>query len=171
MKALIIWLGFLIIPVPVSAARGDEPQIHRFSDPKHPDMLAWKVDYVLPEDAGNPLIELDYDHWDPKAEGDAFCKKQLNAVKVDSKASTFSFVVFLSAKASLIVLNGKEFQGKGAPLIMDKKVKTPSQPALDSGTGGFMLAFKPNSERPADQVASYFDLDSWILLTISFSPE
>jgi hypothetical protein len=38
------------------------------------------------------------------------------------------------------------------------------------GTGGFMLVFKPNAKRPPDQVESYFDLDSWVLLTIRFDP-
>ena len=47
-------------------AQGDEPQFQRFSDPHHPEMLGWKVDYALPEDAGNPVIELDYDFWAPK---------------------------------------------------------------------------------------------------------
>jgi hypothetical protein len=121
---------------------------------------------VLPEEAGNPQIELDYDYWDPKVEGDAFSKKRLNFAKIESKATLVSFVVLLSTKASLIVLNGKEFHGKGAPLITDKKMKTASRPTLDSGTGGFMLALKPNAKTPPVQVGSYFDLDSWILLTI-----
>jgi hypothetical protein len=131
-------------------------------------MLGWQVDYLLPEDAGNPDIELDYDFWDPKIEGDAFSKKRLNSIKIESKAGTISFVTLLSPKESLIVLNGKEFHGKGSSLVTDKKVDIVSQPMLDSGTGGYLLVFKPNPKRPPDQVGSYFDLDSWILLTIRF---
>jgi hypothetical protein len=50
MKIATIWLWLLTIPVLVTIARADEPQIQQFSDPKHPGMAAWKVDYVLPED-------------------------------------------------------------------------------------------------------------------------
>lgn len=54
----------------------------------------------------NLKIELDYDYWDPKVEGDAFSKRHL----------------------------------------------------------------KPNVKTPPDQISSYFDLDSWVLLTIRFNP-
>jgi len=84
-------------------------------------MLAWKVDYVLPDDAAKPEIDLDYDYWDPKVEGDAFSKRRLNSAKVDSTPGTLSFVILLSPKESLITLNGKEFRGKGSSLITDKK--------------------------------------------------
>jgi hypothetical protein len=147
----------------------DEPQIQQFSDPKHPGMVAWKVDYVLPEDAGNPKIELDYDYSDQKVEGDAFSTKHLNSAKVEAKRTTLSFVILLGTKESSIVLDGKEFRGKGTPLITDKKAKLPSRPSLDSGTGGFMLAFKPNPNGPPNQVSSYFDLDSWVLLGFRFN--
>ena len=33
-----------------------------------------------------------------------------------------------------------------------------------------MLVFKPNAKWPPDQVESYFDLDSWVLLMIRFDP-
>jgi len=92
-------------------------------------MLAWKVDYVLPDDAAKPEIDLDYDYWDPKVEGDAFSKRRLNSAKVASR------------------------------------------PTLDSGTGGFMLILKPNAKTPPDQIGSYFDLDSWVLLTIRFNQD
>jgi hypothetical protein len=168
MKILIVLLGFLTIPALVTTTLADEPQIRQFSDPKHPGMVGWKIDYGLPEEAGSPQIELDYDYWDPKVEGDAFSKKRLNAAEIDSKTGTLSLVVLLSAKESFIVLNGKEVRGKGISLLTDKKVKVPAQPTLDSGTGGFILVFKPNAKTPPDQVESYFDLDSWVLLTIRF---
>jgi hypothetical protein len=171
MKIIISLLAFLTIPVVVTIARGDEPQIQQFADPKHPGMLAWKIDYVLPENAVNPIIELDYDYWDPKVEGDAFSKKRLNSVKTESKTGTLSFVILLSPKESLITLNGKQFHAEGSPLITDKKVTIVSHPTLDSGTGGFMLVLKPNSKTPPDQDRSYFDLDSWVLLTIRFNPD
>jgi hypothetical protein len=171
MKVLITSLGFLTIPVLVTIAHGDEPKIAQFSDAKHPAMLAWKIDYALPEDAGNPVIELDYDYWDPKVEGDAFSKKRLNSAKIDPKTGTLSFVILLSPKESLITVNGKEFHGKGSSLVADKKVTIASHPEPDSGTGGFMLIFKPNAKRPPDQISSYFDLDSWVLLTIQFNPD
>jgi len=164
-------VAFLTIPLVVTIARGDEPQIQQFDDPKHPGMLAWKVDYVLAEDAGKPEIDLDYDYWDPKVEGDAFSKRRLNSAKVDSTPETLSFVILLSPKESLITLNGKEFRGKGSSLITDKKVTIASRPTLDSGTGGFMLILKPNAKTPPDQIGSYFDLDSWVLLTIRFNPD
>ena len=168
MKVFITLLGSLTISVLVTIARGDEPQIEQFSDAKHPGMLAWKVDYVLPEDAGHPLIELDYDYWDPKVEGDAFSKKRLNSAKIDSKTGTLSFVILLSSRESLITVKGKGSHGKGSSLVTDKNVTIASHPRLDSGTGGFMLIFKPNAKRPPDQTSSYFDLDSWVLLTIQF---
>jgi hypothetical protein len=171
MKNIVSLLAFLTIPALATIARGDEPQIQQFADPKHPGMLAWKVDYVLPEDAGKPEIDLDYDCWDPKVEGDAFSKKRLNSAETDSKTGTLSFVILLNPNKSLITLNGKEFRGKGSSLITDKKVTIASHPTLDSGTGGFMLILKPNAKTPSDQDKSYFDLDSWVLLTIRFNPD
>jgi hypothetical protein len=168
MKILIILFGFVTIPGLLTTALADEPQIRQFSDPKHPGMLGWKIDYVLPEDSGNPIIEMDYDYWGPKDEGDAFSKKRLNTPKIDSKTGTLSFVVLLSAKESVIVLNGKEVRGKGCSLVTDKKVTVAAHPTLDSGTGGFMLLRKPNAKLPPDQLGSYFDFDSWVLLTIRF---
>ncbi|HYZ72351.1 MAG TPA: hypothetical protein VE641_04685 [Chthoniobacterales bacterium] len=35
-----------------------------------------------------------------------------------------------------------------------------NEAAAGYGTGGFMLAYKPNPKRPPDQVSPYFDLDS-----------
>jgi hypothetical protein len=49
MKIFVTWLGFLMVPLLVTIARGDELQIQQYSDPKHPGMVAWKVDYVLPD--------------------------------------------------------------------------------------------------------------------------
>ena len=46
MKVLVTLLGFLMIPVLVTIAHGDEPQIEQFSDAQHPGMLAWKIDYL-----------------------------------------------------------------------------------------------------------------------------
>ena len=60
MKHVIRLLVILTIPVAATIARGDEPQIQQFADPRHPGMLAWKIDYVLPEDARNPIIDLDF---------------------------------------------------------------------------------------------------------------
>ena len=156
----------------VTAAHGDEPQIRQYSDPNHPQMLAWKVDYVLPDDTGKPQIDLDYDYWDPKVEGDAFSKKSLNSAKIAAEpGSAVSFEVLLSAKESLIIFNGKEYHGKGTPLILDKRAKKPSQPTIDGGTGGFMLVSKVDPKKPSDQVTSYFDYDSWVLLTVRIVPE
>jgi hypothetical protein len=139
MNKIISVLAFLTISVAATLARGDEPQIQQFADPKHTGMLAWKVDYVLPEDAGKPIIELYHDYWDPKDEGDAHSRKRLNSAKTDSKTGPLSFVILLSAKESLITLDGKEFRGKGSPLVTDKKATIASHPTHDSGTGGFML--------------------------------
>jgi hypothetical protein len=164
-------LALFAISVLAIIARGDEPQVQQFADPKHPGMLAWKVDYVLPEDAGKPEIELDYDYWDPKLEGDVFSQHRLNSTKINSTAGTLSFVILLSTKESLIALNGKEFRGKGGSLVTDRKVTIASHPALDSGTGGFMLILKPNAKTPPNQVSSYFDLESWVLLTIRFNSD
>jgi hypothetical protein len=164
-------LAFLAIPVLVTIARGDEPQVQQFVDPKHPAMLAWKVDYALPEDTGKPEIELDYDYWDPKVEGDLFSQRRFNSAKIDSTVRAVSFVILLSPKESLITLNGREFRGKGSSLVTDRKVSIPPHPTLDSGTGGFMLILKPNAKTPPDQIGSYFDLDSWVLLTIRFNSD
>jgi hypothetical protein len=121
-------LALFAISVLAIIARGDEPQVQQFADPKHPGMLAWKVDYVLPEDAGKPEIELDYDYWDPKLEGDVFSQHRLNSTKINSTAGTLSFVILLSTKESLIALNGKEFRGKGGSLVTDRKVTIASHP-------------------------------------------
>jgi hypothetical protein len=164
-------LALCAIPVLATIAHGDEPRIQQFADPKHPGMLAWKIDYVLPEDAGKPEIELDYDYWDPKVEGDVFSQRRLNSAKIDSTAGTVSFVILLSPKESLIALNGKEFHEKGSSLVTDRKVTIASHPTLDSGTGGFMLILKPNAKTSPDQIGSYYDLDSWVLLTIRFNSD
>jgi hypothetical protein len=44
MKTIIGLLGFVAIPLVATLARGDEPQIQHFADPRHPGMLAWKID-------------------------------------------------------------------------------------------------------------------------------
>lgn len=39
-------IAFLTMTVSLTTARADEPQIQQFTGPKHPGMLAWKIDYV-----------------------------------------------------------------------------------------------------------------------------
>ena len=165
-------LTFVAISALLSTAQAEDFSVvaKRFSDPKHPRMLGWKFDCTLPTDAGNPRIELSYDFWNPKVEGDAYSIKQLVSVPLSKPRATLSFVVLLSEKQSLIILDGKEFWGRGTPFLSDKGINISENPKLDSGTGGFMLAFKP-LKRAANQVSSYFDLDSWVLLTITFHPE
>jgi hypothetical protein len=148
MKIAIIWLWLLTIPVLVTAAYGDELQVQQFSDPNHPKMLAWKVDYVLPDDTGKLQIDLDYDYWDPKVEGDAFSKKSLNSAKIAAEpGSTVSFEVLLSAKESLIIFNGKEYHGKGTALILDNRAKKPSRPTINGGTGGFYVSLESRPQK------------------------
>ena len=131
MKNIVSLLAFLTIRTLATIARGDELQIQQFADPKHPGMLAWKVDHVLPEDAGKPEIDLDYDYWDPRVEGDVFSKRRLGSAKIDSTPETLSFVILLSPKESLIALNGKELRGKRSSLMNDKKVTIPAPRTTD----------------------------------------
>ena len=79
---------------------------------------------------------------------------------------TFSTILVVATN-----VRGEEPQIQGSSLITDKKATIASHPTLDSGTGGFMLIRKPNAKILPDQVNSYFDLDSWVLLTIRFNPD
>ena len=165
-------LTFVAIFTLFSSAQAEDFSVKgkRFSDRNHAEMLAWKFDCTLPTDAGNPRIELHYDFWDPKVEGDAYSIKPLVSVPLGKPRPTLSFVVLLNAKQSLVVVDGKEFWGGGTPFLSDKGVDISEKPKFDSGTGGFILVFK-TLKRAQSQVSSYFDLDSWVLLTITFHPE
>jgi hypothetical protein len=171
MKTFGSLFALVTISVLLSTAQAEDFSVvaRRFSDPNHPQMLTWKFDCNLPTDAGNPRIELNYEFWDPKVEGDAYSIKQLVSVPLRKPQATLSLVVLLSSKQSLIIFGGREFRGEGTPFLSNKGINISENPKLDSGTGGFMLAFKP-LRRAASQVSSYFDLESWVLLTITFHP-
>jgi hypothetical protein len=143
------------------ACRADEgdARIVEFSDPGHPGMLGWRVEFTKATDQPDMGIELFYKYWDPKIGGDRPAKRMMNLVWWRKAPARLSFTVFVDARKSQVVMNGNSRLGRGC--LIDATFAVAKEPRRNSD-GIYVLCQKPvDPKHPAD-LGDTQDATAWM---------
>jgi hypothetical protein len=153
------------------AARADEGDVHirAISDPAHPGMLGWKVEYEMPSDLHDLEITLFYNFWDPKVDGDAYSRVKLNAFSYRNAAGTVAFTVFLNAKRSILQVAGLRPAAGAKSCPLDATFAVAKVPKRGSG-GAIVLCQKPVDPKQPAPMGDTQDAAAWIELGIAPQP-
>ena len=131
------------------------------SDPLHPGMLGWKIDFTKPADQKDVYITLRYKFWNPKIDGDVPSKQTLNLVRYQNAPPELVFKVFVSRLGSVIAMGGPVSKGDGCPL--DDRFAVVKEPNRNPD-GVYVLCQKPvdpaNPAAPGDtqEAAAWVEL-------------
>jgi hypothetical protein len=164
LKWTAVFWGLMLFQA-IRAQEDGYAQVVAISDPAgHSGMLGWKVKYAKPDEVQDVCIELFYKFWDPNVDGDVPSKKKMCVVWSRKAPKTVSFTVFLNAKKSVIVVDGKANPGAGCPLDATFAV---AQKPNRNGDGVYVLCQKPVDPKQPAEMGNTQDAAAWIELGIT----